>query len=359
MSVTRIVLGLAVGLFCAISPASAILIETNDSKGAVQVGGFLKKDDGTNLTITIRTPDGREQDVTYPLDKIKIIHRLDVKRLEALFKDDPKGYRDYAEELAKQKKDPEARDTAIRLFLIAAKLAPDTFGSSSLLSMSELASTPFEARKYRALAYMLDPKTGPELLNAEVVKPAPLDMTQMRALDDFTKALQHYRAGRIKQAIDTAKKEGVDKIFPLAPTKIDQKTFLQWCTDANCETCRDGTVVCPTCKGVGLVLNMFRQERCPTCMGKKRVYCPDCGGTHVRDPLPDQTVRAALRSELWAMDQQGLGGDAGRKEATEPKGWSTVLQSGRLKPVLRLSLDTVTDFDLRKCRYRNGKWVED
>jgi hypothetical protein len=59
------------------------------------------------------------------------------------------------------------------------------------------------------------------------------------------------------------------------------------------------------------------------------------------------------------MEQQGLGGDVARKEATEPKGWSTVLQSRRLGPILPLSLDTVTDFDPRKCRYRNGKWVEE
>jgi hypothetical protein len=360
MSVWRLIAGVAVGLFCWVAPASAILIESNDAKNT-QVGGFLIRDDGANLTIRIRTPDGREQDVTYALDKIKILHRLDVKRLEALSRDNPKGYRDYAAELAQQKKDPEARDTAIRLFLIAAKLAPEKFGSSSLLSMSELASTPTEAHKYRALAFVLDPKAGPELLKAEAVKPPPLDRNQLRALDDFTKALQHYRAGRLKLATDTVRKDGVDKIFGLAPTKLDQKTFLQWCTDANCENCRaDGTVVCPNCKGNRIVVGMFGQrERCSTCNGNGRLICPDCGGTHVRDPLPEQSVRGALRLELWAMEQQGLGGDPGRKEATEPKGWSTVLQSRRLSPVLPLSLDTITDFDPRKCRYRNGKWVDE
>jgi hypothetical protein len=229
-----------------------------------------------------------------------------------------------------------------------------------LLAISELASNPLEARKFKALAYLLDPKAGPELLKVEEVKAAPLDMNQLRALEEFTRALQHYRAGRIKQAVETAKKDGVDKIFSLAPTKLDQKTFLQLCTDANCETCAaNGTVVCATCKGTGVVVNMFQNVLCPTCKGKKRTLCPDCGGTHVRDPLPDQGVRIVLRSELWAMDVQGLGGDVGKKEAAEPKGWSTVLQSGRLKPVVSLSLDTITDIDPRKCRYRGGKWVEE
>src|SRR2546429_7590137 len=103
MSKWQYALGLAVGLFCTASPAPAILIETKDSKGAVQVAGFLVRDDGTTLTVRIRTADGREQDVSYAHDKIMIVHQLDVKRLEALSKDNPKAYRDYAQDLARQK----------------------------------------------------------------------------------------------------------------------------------------------------------------------------------------------------------------------------------------------------------------
>jgi hypothetical protein len=359
MSVWRFLLGLAVSLFCSASPAWAILIEMKEVKNPVQVGGFLLRDDGTKLTISIRTPDGKEQLKEYLHAKITIVHQLDVKVLESLSKDNPKAYRDYAEKLAGQKKDPEAVDTALRLYLIAAKLAPDRFGSSSLLAMSDLASTPAEARKYRALAFLLDPKAGAELLKAEVVKPAPLDKTQLRALEDFIKALQNYRAGRIEAAISTAKKDGVDKIFSMA--RLDQKTFLQWCADAHCKNCSlAGRAYCSRCKGSGVVLSMFGQkELCPTCKGKKTVTCPECGGTHVLEPLPEQTVHVVLRSELWAMHRQGVGEDAGPKEAPGPKGWSTVLKSGRLTPVRRLSLESVSEFDLSKTRYRNGKWVEE
>src|SRR5262245_46590903 len=98
MSLRRYSLVLAFGLFCSASPAPAILIESKDVKNAPQIGGYLIRDDGTNLTIRTRTADGREQDATYALAKYKIIHRLDVKRLEGLSRDDPKGYRDYAEE---------------------------------------------------------------------------------------------------------------------------------------------------------------------------------------------------------------------------------------------------------------------
>jgi hypothetical protein len=347
----------AVGLFCWALPGSAILIETKEGK----VGGYLKADDGTKLTIIIRTPDGREKPEVYTLAKITVLHRMDVKRLERLSPDNPKAYRDYADELAAHKDDPEARDTAMRLYLIAASLAREKFGTSCLLSMSTVASTPAEARKCRAMAYLLDPKADPELLKTPAVKPAGPGKLPGSALGDFTKAMQHYRLGRINLAVDTAKHDGVDKLFALTPDRFDQKTFLQWCADSTCKTCKDGKVSCPNCKGSGVVMNPANPfggyEKCPTCGGTKRVTCPDCGGTHIHDP-PDEVLRVVLRSELWALEQQGAA-DPGRKEATDPRGWSSVMQSRRLNPVLPLSLETITEFDPHKCRYRNGRWVED
>src|SRR5262245_31427244 len=182
MSMWRYLLGLAVGLLCSASPALAILIEVNDGKKSEKIGGFLVRDDGPILIIRIRTADGREQDIPYTLAKITVLHRLDEKRLASLSRDDPKAYRDYAEELAGKKdileKDPEARDRTMRLYLIAAYLKPEQYGSSSLLAMSKLASTPAEARRCRALAFLLDPKASDDILKAVVAKPAPLDKAQ-------------------------------------------------------------------------------------------------------------------------------------------------------------------------------------
>jgi hypothetical protein len=228
--------------------------------------------------------------------------------------------------------------------------------------MSELASTPAQARRCRALAFLLDPGASPELLKAEVARPAPPDRTRAPALEDFTRALSSYRAGRIPEAMATAKKGGVDRIFETTPFQIDQKTFLQWCADATCTNCnaKTGKAICPECKGRRVVTSMFGQsERCPKCNATGAVVCPDCGGRRVRDPLPDQTLRVALQCELWALDQLGGSEEAGRKAPTEAKGWSSLLRAGRLDPVLGLSLETVTEFDPRKCRYRNGKWVEE
>jgi hypothetical protein len=355
MSRYRFAVGLVVGLFFSTSLASAILFDTANGR----VGGFVLKDDSTQLKINIVRPDGQEEVKDFLHSDIKILHQLDVKRLERLSPDYPKGYSDYADKLAEQQADPEARYYALHLYLLAAKLAPEELGASSLLRMSKLANRPAEARKYRAMAYLLDPKADPNILKPKAEKPAQSTPLQARALEEFTKALQLYRAGQIKLASETAKHEGVEAIFSMAPGNIDVKTFLQWCNDANCTTCRaDGKVICPNCNGRGVVLNAFRQlERCPTCKGQKRAPCPDCGGTHVHDPLPDDTLRAVLRCELWAIDRQGAGDNPGQN-ATETKGWSAVLQSRRLNPVLPLSLETITSFDPSKCLYRNRKWVD-
>ena len=353
----RLCLGLMVGFFCSASLASAILIKT----GKGQVGGIVDFDDGKQLTIRIPTSDGKEIVGEFLYSRITVIHRLDDDRLKSLTKDNPQAYLNYADELARQKDDPEARDTAMRLYLIAATLDPTKLGSSSLLRMCTLARTKAEARKYRAMAFLLDPKPDAELLQVEGGKPAQPAKLPAQALKDFAKALHYYRTGQIKLARETAKHEGVDKIFHRAPGKIEPKTFQQWCTDANCHTCReDGTVICPTCRGDGIVFDRFnqRRERCATCKGKKRAPCPDCGGTHGRDVIPDDILRVVLRCELWAMDQQAAGDNAGRNDATDETSWSKVLQSRRLSPVLPLSLETITSFDLRKCRYRDHKWVE-
>jgi hypothetical protein len=353
--VCRFGLGLVIGLFFSTSAAPAILIETDPGR----VGGFVLDDDGTKLKIRIPMPDGQEKVEEYFHAKIKIIHQLDTKRLEGLSPNNLKAYCDYAAELARQEADPEARVTAMHLYFIAAKLAPEKFGYGSLLSMSALANTPAEARKYRAVAFVLNPKAGAEILKMEAVKPSLPAQFPARALEDFIKALQLYRAGQTVKAKETAKRDGVDKIFPIAPGNIERKDFIQWCDNATCTTCRtNGTVVCPTCKGSAYVVNGFNKQLCSTCNGKRRIPCPDCDGTHVRDPLPDDVLRLVLRCELWAMDLREGGSKAGWNDATDAKSWSSVLQSSRMYRVLPLSLETITGFDLRKCRYRNRMWVE-
>jgi len=348
----RFMLGLAVGFWCLPAAARAILIEA----GGVQVRGYFHSDDGKTLTIKVRSADGTEKIKEYERGKIKIIHQLDRDRLGNLSREAPKGYRDYAEELAQQTSDPEARDMAMRLFLIAAYLDPEKFGPSSLIRMSALAGTPAEARKCRAMAFLLDPKATVDLLKAQGVKPPQPVKAQSPALKEFAKALQSYRMGQIEAAKKSARLDGMDKIFAMAPGMIDKKTFLQRCTDATCATCKlKGKAKCAMCSGKGTTRNVFNQVvRCAVCMGTGDVLCAPCDGTGI-NPIPEDVLRIVLRAELWAMDQ--LSAAPHGKNGTAETTWSAILEARQAAPVLPLSLETITEFDPRKCLYRDGIWV--
>src|SRR2546425_1111838 len=121
----RFLLALAVGALWVPTAARAILIETAPG---VRVGGYFVRDDGKKLSVRLRTADGKEKVNDYDRTRIKIIHQVDRNRLEKLATDNPKAYRDFAQELTKQTADPEAKDMAMRLFLIAAYLDPQQLG---------------------------------------------------------------------------------------------------------------------------------------------------------------------------------------------------------------------------------------
>jgi hypothetical protein len=356
MRLRRFLFGLVVGLACVTPPARAILIDV----GGTKVGGYFVRDDGRKLVIRVVTPDGQEKFNEYDRTKVKfdIVNQINRKRLEGLAKDNPKAYRDYATELAGEQGDPEARDMAMRLYLIAAYLDPKQFGHSALLSMSRLASTPAEERRCRAMAFLLSPEDDAGLLKGNTAKPVPRPKADVSALQDFLTALQDYRTGQIKAARALAVHTGVDKVFSMAPGRLDRKAFLQLCTDAACPICKTkGKVRCTACNGTGSVRNDFGGfQRCPTCNGQRVIACTGCDGTGYVPTLTDDVLRPLLRDELWAVEQlSGAGGD-GKKAASAAR-WSSVLRARQVNPVSPLSLETITDFDPRKCLYRNGAWV--
>jgi hypothetical protein len=292
---------------------------------------------------------------------------IDVKRLEALSPAKPKEYRDYAEELAAHQGDPEARYMAQRLFLIAAYLAPKELGSSCMLRMSALASSTAEARKYRAMAFLLDPGAGPDILKVPAPKPAVTgqpDKAQARLIGEVVTAVHQLRSGQIEQAIESAKRQGMDKVLSLSPDKIDQKTFLKWCADASCPSCKaTGKMACPVCNRTGVVpvagVRPPRVEPCPKCSNGKNkgsgyLTCTECEGSGFRD-IPASVDRQLVNLELWALEQQA-GGES-KRETADPASWSAALQATRSEPVLPLTLETISEFDPRKCLYRNGKFV--
>jgi len=329
------------------APASAIVLLT---PGKLQVAGYFEKEEGNQIYVRVKTADGKEEIKMFDRSKITIEHQVDRVKLGRLTKETPKAYRDYAEELAKQTKDPEAMELAIRLYLIAAYLDPANLGRSSLMNMSALAKRPADARKYRAMAFLLDTKGDEGLLKSEVKKALPESKAASKALTEFQKALKAYRNGELAKAKSIANDKNVGDYFAKAGFK-DQKSFLQACNDANCAKCKAGKVECATCNGKKTT-DPFGMQACATCNGKGTQTCTACDGAG-KTPISEDVLRSVLRAELWALEQ------ILPSESASPKnnvgGWSSAVSNPQASIPL-LTLETITEFDPRKCVFRNGSW---
>jgi hypothetical protein len=291
-------------------PASAILIDT----GGKRVGGYLVSEDvkGKRLTVRVVLPDGEEKVQVFELAKITVRHKVDRDRLAKLTKENPGAYVKYAEELADKKTDPEAIEVALRLFLIAAYLEPAKMGRACLLRMSELAADDAHARKYRAMAFLLDANHDPALLKLDARKSAlsalPDAKAARAALTFFRKALQQFREGKFKEAQQNAGVPAVAVCFKQAPGMMDQKSFIQACKDAT-----------------------------------------------LNKSVAEGHLEYVLRAEIWAL-RQILADDPMPMKKIGAGGWYSALHNHELSPIPPLSLETITQYNPRECVFRKGSW---
>ena len=334
--------------------AWSILIEVAPGK---RVGGYVENETPTQLSLRVKQPDGKDKVEIFDKAKILVVHRVQWEPVGKLEKANPKGYRDLAEELAPKADDPEARDLALRLFLIAAYLDPDTLGRSSLLQMAGLAATPEEARKYRAMAFLLDPRHDATLLQVPAaLPPAKIDLP---TLDNFLQAVRYYRVGELDNAKRYAQAPGVAAYFGQVPGLIAHQQLIANCTEGKCKLCSArGKIFCTRCGGKGKGINANKvYVICPDCVGWKSLVCSDCSGAGHTLKMNQEQVQALLRAELWGLNQT-LGVAAADNKEEAPKKWTELATAARAGPVPGLTLETLTSFDPRQCVYRNGKWVE-
>jgi len=294
-----------------------MLILTSQAWGVVivmesgmRIGGYLVKDDGTTVTIRRKRADGTETEDKFERAKVTIIQSVKAERLEELKPEAPRAYRDYAEELAAKKDDPEARDVAIRLFLIAASLDPDGLGRSCLLAAAPLARDVQEERRFKALAYLLDPKHDKDSLK-ETPRAVPADFMKGSEWMKFVAALRAYRKGHYDEASKRANEPGVALCFSDVPGFISHKEFLARCT----------TPADP--KGP-----------------------PDSGTDFIR-----QIVRIELQYEEAT---QPLTADPKAGNVGGP--WQAAANPGGRVAPSPLVLEALTEFDPRDSVFRAGKW---
>jgi hypothetical protein len=325
-----------------------------------RVGGYVVREDAGTVTIRVISPDGKDKVTTYDRAKIKIVHQVSRDRLEKLSQTKPKDYRDYADELAVRTNDPEAKETALRLYLIAGYLSPNDLGSYCLGKMSQIAPSAADSRRFKAMAVLLDPKGDPAILKAEPAKKSPAAgpeaKLQAAALLSFQTAMRSIRSGALNEAREAARKDGVEKIFAAAPAVGDQKAFLQICTDSICPTCRlKKNVRCTKCNGKGKAINMFGvAEICTMCNGKGEHRCTACDGSGM-SALSDDQLRAVLQAELWSIECAAAG-EVRPAGSVGERNWSSVLKAPP-RPAVVLSLETISEYDPRLCVYRKGAWT--
>jgi hypothetical protein len=182
---------------CAAPAAAALVIRKNGQP----VFGFVLSRNEQSLVIRERLADGSERETSIPRSEVdEVIVTVLPERLAVLDPSQPHLYREYAEELAEKRRDPEAREAALRLYQIAAMLAPRELGRSCLLGMIALARTPQEEAKFRAAAYLLDPAHDSAVLKPLAAVRTAASSAPAAALPNLLRALQAARRGRGAQA---------------------------------------------------------------------------------------------------------------------------------------------------------------
>ncbi|PQO37092.1 hypothetical protein C5Y96_08005 [Blastopirellula marina] len=294
---------------------SALLLFTTDALGAVvyikgqkePVAGFVESADDMSIRLRIVTPEGEELNRQILRSEIDLLLQpVSPSRLSQLSPDNPKAYREYAEELVEKQTDPEAVETAKRLFMIAAHLDPQNEGRSALLGMTPLMNDSQGVKQLRAMAYLIDPSHDASLLEGkqqEVTTGAALDEAVRQ---EVTKVLHLLRRGERADARQQLNREEIRSAMRQGTSKITLDECLAL-AQGNCPGCEQGKI--------------------PTYMLQKLVAA--------ELELSTSQVASEVRPQ-----------------------WGFFLDSTFQKPLPVLSLAKAIGFDPRQCVYRNGAWVE-
>ena len=296
---------LSFGLFTETGRAAVVILKDSDEP----VVGYLVRKDRERVVIREVRPDGKSLDRSFRLDEIRdLLITVSPERLAGLRRDEPQAYRDYAEELAEKRQDPEARDTALRLYLIAASLDPPRFARSSLLGMADLARSRDEEAKFRALAYLLDPEHDPALLKLSASVAAQVKVADKTGHAGLLQALRHLRRGELEAARRGADRPPVKAAFVAIEETLSFDDFIAACS---------------------------------------------------QKPIDPALLRRVLTCELRLADPVATAAPSKVVPAAQPEErlWFPAVQRDGTAPVAVLTLDRITEFDPRHCVFRGNEWV--
>jgi hypothetical protein len=287
------------------NPAHAVVIL---KKGAKEpLFGHLVRQTDAAVVIRETTESGAVRETTIPRSEIdELIVTVSPERLAALDPARPQQYREYAEELAEKSRDPEARETAIRLFHIAAHRGDGKLRKSALLGLTGLASSPVQARQWRAAAYLFDPEHDRATLEQSsepVVASSPANRAALSELLRAVRAIRQAKPSETRRILDG---DSVASAFDLIAKTITREELLALATTK---------------------------------------------------PLSDAALRQLLAAEVKL--EQALVSQTPPPPTAETitTSWQTALRPGGLAPLPSLDLLHLTPFDPRACAFREAKWV--
>jgi hypothetical protein len=350
---------LVLGLLTLMSarPAAAVIIFLKGQE--LPLRGYLVRETDDVVVFRQLLESGEERRRTLSKSDIDdLIISVSDERLESLNRSDPQAYREYAEELSEKRKDPDAQQTAIRLFLIAAYLDTDQLGRSCLLGMAGLARDEAERRRFMAMAFLLDPKHDSSLIKSRptAAPPSSSPAVDVKVADAVVRALRLLRQGQKRDAMTQARRGRLKERLAQVTDKITYEEFAGAC-DPTCPHCNRGQVNCPECDGNKMVLRGLRRVPCPVCQTRGQMPCPNCGGFYKQHQPSASLVRRILEVEMQYLpveDRESLT----VRRAPERENWTTTIDHGNTAAVRPLTLATISEFDPSLWRYQNGKWTE-
>jgi len=282
-------------------------------------GTILKR---TPSNLTIRTSEGGSgaaKDVVYATSEIaELFEPVVAARLEKLEPSNPAAYREYAEELAEHRKDPEAMAMAIELYLRSAQLEKGDGRNSALRGLVAAARSSSERRRFAAAALSLSPNLPFALLTPSS------------------------SGGKLEVATEVASAAGT-----AAPSRERLLQFMQ--------AVRVGRAPGNSPQGQ-TILDHF-----PSYLLTEKLTLEQLATASKKGTRPTgEILRELLLLEARLEQEEGLvprTPQAGDLLGFSPGSWAnTGIQKQRFQP-LPTKLQDLTTSDLSATVFRQGKWV--